>query len=822
MNPRSAHALLAGLLLSVCLPAAAGANAPSTPDPLAYSQVIQPFLDNYCFDCHNTDTRKGDINLEDLVDVGRADHDGRRIWELVHRQLRAGAMPPDREDQPTPEERAEVVSHLRQRLTHIDLSKPVDSGRVTARRFNRTEYDNTIHDLFGIRLSVANTFPGDDVGYGFDNIGDVHSVSPLRLQLFLEAAETVSDFLLNTGRRLEMNRNEQGVFFDRIKVVKSSDAGVVLDQKGWMSVEYETPLPGTYELSIRAWGLMPDSVFKARQIDELNGWPQFPNAFQPGDSEPIVPLEVWVDGQLVDTLHIAQGLSSTDWKTYTTNRFPLGMGPHQVTFKLGTPATLTGEARDAWIADPPRLGVKEARMTGPHAVDRSALSPLHRRLIEIRPGPDRPPAAAAREILAELLPRAFRRPAAPGEIESFVGLMESLLANGESFESALDGALQAILVSPHFLYRLELGPDATAPDRIRPVGDYALASRLSYFLWNSMPDDTLFALAAEGRLDNDDVLRAQVARLLADPRAVAFKEGFFRQWLDLRKLRTLSIDKARFPVFTEDLRADVEQETLLFIGSIIAENRSVQDLLRADHTFVNDALAELYGLPLAEAEKKEKDRSFRRVSLEGLPRRGLLTQPSILMLTSYPNRTSPTKRGNWILEAILGDEPPPPPANVPQLEEAVANSAALPLREQLELHRTNQTCASCHATMDPIGLGLENFDAIGRWRTTDAGAPINASGVLPDGNKFDGPLELLGLLQERDEDFVRCFTQKLLTFALGRGLEFYDRVAVDEILARTQAGDHRILDIVTEAVLSRPFRLTRGDPVHPPLTATHP
>jgi len=243
VNPRSAPALLAGLLLSAVLAVSAGANAPSAPDPLAFQRVIQPFFDTYCLDCHHPDRRKGDVNLEDLIDVGQANHEGRRTWEMVYRQLRAGAMPPDGESQPTPEERAELVSLLHQRLSHIDRSKPVDSGRVTARRFNRTEYDNTIRDLFGIRLSVANTFPGDDVGYGFDNIGDVHSVSPLRLQRFLEAAETVSSFLLNTGRRLEMNRNEQGVFFDRIKVVKSSDAGVVLDQKGWMSVEYETPLP---------------------------------------------------------------------------------------------------------------------------------------------------------------------------------------------------------------------------------------------------------------------------------------------------------------------------------------------------------------------------------------------------------------------------------------------------------------------------------------------------------------------------------------------------------------------------------------------------
>ena len=790
------------------------------PDPALFDHGIQPFLDHFCYDCHDTFERKGDVDLESLVDIPHAAPDQRRVWEAVFKQVRAGAMPPDDAVQPAAAERNALVDALEHRLSYVDPARAQDPGRVTARRFNRQEYDNTIRDLFGVRLSLGNSFPTDDVGYGFDNIGDVHTTSPLRLQRYLEAAETITDFLFQTGRRTELNRNEQAVFFDRHDIVKSSDAGVVLDHRGRATVTYDAPLPGTYTLHIHAWGLMPDSVFKARAIDELNAWPEIPNAFTPGEPEPEVRLEVWVDGNRVDSLAIRQGAGSRDWRAYSTT-FPVTMGVHEVAFRLGVPDLPDGPARETWLADPPRVGVREARLEGPFNVDFAALSPLHRLLLETRPGPGLMPHDAADRVFSQLLPRAFRRPVADAERRTYTELVLRLLDQGEPFPSALAGGVQAALISPHFLYRLDHGPDAADPARIRPVGDHALASRLSYFLWASMPDDTLFELAAAGRLHEPDELARQVRRLLEDDRAVAFKEGFFRQWLDLRKLRQLSIDRATFPAFTEDLRADVETETLRFIRAIIDENRPIQELLTADYTYLNDALAKLYGLPVPE---KSNDRTFRRVSLADLPRRGLLTQPSILMLTSYPNRTSPTKRGNWILEAILGDEPPPPPANVPQLEEAAANHAALPLREQLVLHRTNQTCASCHATMDPIGLGLENFDAIGRWRTEDAGLPINASGELPGGVTFDGPLELLGILNEREQDFAAAFTSKLLTYALGRGLEFYDRVAVDEILRDAAPTDHRIIDLVTAVVQSRPFRFTRGDePAAVPFASTpHP
>ncbi len=796
------------LLFSVLHLNAASVALETPPVPELFVKDIQPFLDNYCYDCHSSDLRKGDVDLEELVDVAEGDLHQRRVWEIVFKQLRAGAMPPDDEFQPTADERAKLVDILEHRLSYVDPTRAQDPGRVTARRFNRTEYDHTIRDLFGIRLTLGNSFPSDDVGYGFDNIGDVHSTSPLRLQRYLEAAETITNFLFQTGQSTEINRNEQAVFFDRYDIVKSSDAGVVLDHRSRATVDYDVPLPGSYTLHINAWGLMPDSIFKARSIDELTGWPEFPNAFRPNeDDEPEVLLEVWVDGSRVDSIPIHQGENSRDWHPYPST-FSTSMGVHEIAFRLGVPDHLTGEAREAWLADPPRVGVREARLEGPFTVDRAALSPLHQLLLNSRPTTGFPPAAAANAVFETFLPRAFRRPVPAQERRAFVNFVLDLLEQGESFPSALAGGVQAALISPHFLYRLDAVPEEREPDRVRPVGDYALASRLSYFLWASMPDDTLFTLAAAGRLDQEAELARQVTRMLNSPRATAFKEGFFRQWLDLRKLRLLTIDRGKFPVFTEDLRADVETETLLFIRAIIDDNRPLQDLLTADFTFVNDPLARLYGMP---REESAKDLTFRRVSLTDLPRRGLLTQPSILMLTSYPNRTSPTKRGNWILEAILGDEPPPPPPNVPQLETAAANHADLPLREQLELHRTNQTCASCHATMDPIGLGLENFDAVGRWRSDDAGAPIDASGVLPGGVAFDGPLELLAILNERSDDFATCFTRKLLTYALGRGLEFYDRIAVDDILQATAAHDHRIQDVVTAVVQSRPFRLTRDE-----------
>jgi len=778
--------------------------ASNTSDSLDFNGEVVPFVESYCIDCHASDVRKGETTLEGLSNVGEIFAE-RKTWENAYEHLKIGAMPPDDEFQPSDEERASIVNWLHERLTYVDTSKPINPGRVTVRRLNKTEYDNTIQDLFGINLSLANTFPGDNVGYGFDNIGDVHTVSPLRMERFLEAAEKVSDFLVNTGKKIELNHNEQTPFFERTNF-KASDAGTVIDQKGSMKGDYETPLPGEYELRIQAFALMPVSVLKETGVDFEQTWPEHLNAWSPGEPQPQVNMQVLINGKVVDEIPIEQVETSRALKSYTT-RFHVPMGVQQIAFALGDPKGLSEEALVAWKTNQPRLGVREARLVGPYSVNLEELHPLHRLLVTTKPGPNQTVEAATRKILIPVAERAFRRPLKKEEADKLARFSLSQIETSKSFEEAIQAGLEAILVSPHFLYRFNMSAESLDPNAVTPIDDFAIASRLSYFLWGSMPDETLFDLAKRGLLKNDETLREQVARMIEQPRASHFKSEFFRQWLDLRKLRGLVIDGDLFKEFNLDLKKDVETETLMFVESIIRENGSVLDMLRGNYTFINERIAKVYGI--SDFQGKE----FKRVSLKGMPRRGILTQPSILMLTSYPNRTSPTKRGNWILESILGDEPPDPPANIPSLEEAQASSPDLTLREHLELHRTNKTCASCHAVMDPIGLGLENFNAIGQWRVTDAGLPVNASGKLPDGSSFEDPLELLDILMAREEDFVENFTRKLMTFALGRGLEYYDRIAVEKILAYTEDENYRVVDIATAIVLSRPFRYQRGDPL---------
>ncbi len=771
----------------------------------SYRGALQ-FIDYYCIDCHASDVRKGEIDFEGLPEITDASFMDRDRWVRMFEQLKVSAMPPDDELQPTDEERAQVVEWLDERLHFVDTSKPVDPGRVTARRLNKTEYDHTIQDLFGINLSVSNMFPGDDVGYGFDNIGDVHTVSPLRLERFLEAAERISGYVMNAGQRVEMNRNEQAVFFDRHNRYGSSDAGFSFAPDGYCEVDFEFPFPGEYEIRVDAWGIMPDSVFKERNVDDSVFWPEHANAYEEGDEQPLVPLSIKLSGEPIFLQQIDQGLSSTDFKAYKT-RFKATMGVHRLTFNLITPEGLSDEEREAWEADPPRVGIRQARIVGPYSADFEKLDTFHQFLLATEPSEQVSVREAATTIVENLLERAYRRPATKKEIRSLSRLMERQVASGLSFKMAVESAIQVALVSPHFLYRLDMGPKDKDPDFIRPLGDFALASRLSYFLWSSAPDRELLELASGGKLNDDEVLRQQVARMLEDRRSKRFVPGFFRQWLDLRKLNGLIFSEEHFKEFEDDHKKAVETETLMFVESLLRDNGSLLDMIQAKYTFMNERVAELYGMEGIEGNE------FRRVSLEGTRRQGLLTQPSVLMLTSYPDRTSPTKRGNWILEAIMGEEPPEAPANVPALEEAAEASGGGSLRDHLELHRTNKTCASCHAMMDPIGIGLENFDAIGRWREKDGEYDIDPSGVLPGGETFETPEELLEILAGREEDFARRFTEKLMTYSLGRGLEYYDRIAVDSILEKTKENNYRIVEIMTEVVLSRPFRLSRGVPI---------
>jgi len=415
---------------------------------------------------------------------------------------------------------------------------------------------------------------------------------------------------------------------------------------------------------------------------------------------------------------------------------------------------------------------------------------------------DLPPREAAREIVARFANRAFRRPARPEEVERLLKLYDRAEKEGERFENCVRLAFEGALVWPAFLFRVELDPPGVEPGTSYPVGEYELASRLSYFLWSSMPDDELFALAARGQLRRD--LDAQMRRMLSDPKSAAFVQDFTGQWLTARKLAYVAPDSKEFPGFDEELRSAMVRETELFCAAILRENRSILDLIDADFSFVNGRLAKLYGIEGVTGPE------FRRVKLP--PNRGgVLTQAGVLTLTSNPTRTSPVKRGKWVLEQILGTPPPPPPPDVPSLPEAKQMTGSL--RKVMEQHRENALCASCHQRMDPIGFAFENYDAIGAWREKDGGFAIDASGVLPRGQSFRGPAELKVILKDKKDQFSRCLTEKLLTYALGRGLEYYDRCAVDEIMEALEKDDYRFSALITGVIKSGPFqkRITRGD-----------
>ncbi len=620
--------LIAWLLASA---SAASGQEPELSDAY-FGERIAPLIEQYCGDCHAGQEAEAGIRLDrsDSLDKVRQE---RSIWLKVLGQLQASAMPPSDADQPTAEERELLRVWIDRAVNSVDCSGPVSPGRVTLRRLNRHEYRNTIRDLLGIDYAPAADFPADDVGYGFDHIGDVLSLPTILMEKYLAAAEEISRQAL-------------------------ADA-----------------------------------------------------SSEPQDAQQRLP---------------------------------------------------------------------------------------RRPIILRRPGEEWTPQAAAAANLAPLAAAAFRRPVTDAEVARLAQLVAQAVDDGESFEAGMQLALQAILISPHFLFRVELDPEGDA--ETRQLNDHELAVRLSYFLWSTMPDAELFDAAREGRLQDLSELEQQVRRMLADPKSQALIENFAGQWLQLRNLDTLTFDPARFPGCDAQLLADMREETLQFFAALVREDQSLLRLLDADFTFVNQRLAAHYGLAGVTGNE------FRRVSLQGTPRAGILTHASVLAVTSNPSRTSPVKRGKFVLDNLLGAPPPPAPANVPQLDDA--NRALTgTLRQRLEQHRADPGCASCHQLMDPIGFALEHFDAVGRYRTTDAGQPIDASGALPSGDQFSGLDELRGLLlAKRRDDVARCLVEKMLVYALGRGLEYYDQCAVNNIRQALEQDDYRFSRLVLGVVQSQPFQ----------------
>lgn len=768
-----------------------------------FEQKVLPMVERYCMDCHDAATAEGDFDLEPFLTRG-AMLANRKPWEKVLKQLKADAMPPDGKKRPEAAEREAAVAWLERALTHVDTSKPVPPGRVTARRLNRTEYNHTIRDLFGVSLKLADEFVEDDVGYGFDNIGDVLSISPLRMEQYLNAAEQLTAILFGKTESPPYDEFSEAVFFKFNKGPRNqSDRGWELVPGAETWLDFELPAPGEYEIKLYAWG-----VEKPEEKDRSNNerWLEKDYPLDP-KARPVVEATLLCDDQLIGHVPVQPGNGTTASRQVHTLRFTAQAGVHTIRVHHRFPREFTPEQIAAHLEKPllaPRLGVRRVALRGPLTFGAATLAPAHEAMLRIRPGDGLSEVQAAEKILRAIGDRAFRRPLKTDELSDLLRFVETRRKAGDDFERAIELAVQTLLVSPKFLFRLDNVELRAGEGDIAPLGDHAMASRLSFFLWASMPDDELLALAAKGALHEPQTLATQVERLLADPRGAAFIEVFFGQWLDLRKVPEVTMDRGTFKTFSTELKDDLRRETTMFVESIVRGNRPALELLTADYSFLNGRLAAFYGIPGI-----DKKAEFQRVSLRGRQRQGVLTQGSLLMLTSYPNRTSPTRRGAWILENILGEEPPPPPPNVPELEQTRTAAPNLSLREQLVQHRVNPTCVSCHRTMDAIGFGLENFDGIGKWRDTDQGKPIDASGDLPGGKAFKTPQELIGILARRDEDFVRHLGAKLLTFALGRGVEYYDRVALDEIIRKTRPDGFRFRDLVREVALSRPFRFTQ-------------
>ncbi len=770
MRPKILRTIVPGFVCALlCAEARAQASksAPPVASPSNYPAQVLPILAKYCVSCHGPIKPKHGLNLAAFTTEAAALKD-LKTWEKVLENVEGGSMPPDDHPQLSEAESKQFAQYLQSLLSKANCSIAQDPGRVTLRRLNREEYNNTIRDLVGVDSRPADDFPSDDVGYGFDNVGDVLTLPPLLMEKYLAAAESIAEqaILADDQPRGPTRR------FRAESVAKSGSGNVHGDTGFWMmatnaevGVDGVFPRSGTYILRARAFGQ------------------------QAGKDLP--RLEFLVDGKPVAGFEVK---GEEDAPAVFEARVKLDRPAHRLA------AAFTNDAWYPDVPDPRRrdrnLAVEYLEVVGPIYSLPHNLPDSHKKIIFRRPT-HLNRREVAREILAKFATRAFRRPATPAEVDRLVALVDLALKDGDRFERGIQVAVQAVLVSPHFLFRVELD---TRPGAPRTLTDLELASRLSYFLWSSMPDDELLALASKRQLRAGNNLDAQVARMLRDPKARALVENFSGQWLQTRNLKLANPDRGRYGKFDEPLRRAMEKEVEHFFAAIVHDDRPISDFLHADYTFLNERLAKHYGIEGVTGDQ------FRRVSLTDPRRGGVVTMASTLTVTSNPTRTSPVKRGKWILEEILGMPPPPPPPNVADLADDKKEMARGTLRVRMEQHRADPNCASCHARMDPLGFGLENFDAIGSWRDQDGKFPVDASGTLPDGRSFTGPAELKAVLLTKIKPFSRCLTEKLMTYALGRGLEYPDRCAVEKIADSVLADGGRFSKLISAIVHSDPFQ----------------
>ena len=809
---RPAAAFVTGLALALyasAAPAAAqapsaaavsvqpAAQAPTEPPAGTDASMWRAVLDRYCVTCHNERLLTGNLALDDIgMEHVGADAE---VWEKVLQKLRTQAMPPPRRPRPDAETYGAFATWLETALDRAAAAEP-NPGRPTIHRLNRLEYTNAIRDLLDLEIDTATMLPGDDLAFGFDNNADILTVAPGLLERYMSSARRIARLAVG-----DPSIEADAVRYPLSSLLVQDDRmgeDLPFGSRGGAAVRHHFPLDGEYLVRI---GLQDSGRREPQEIDvrvdgvrrallRVGNWPE---GADPGAARVVDPGE-----PLLVRFPARAGTHVVSVSFTKRTAVTEGMAPSRL--PIWTFSTGRGYVQ--------RMALESVAVEGPFSPDTIGRGPdgegeaaSRRRIFVCRPETAAQEGPCADEILGTLARRAFRRPVDELDLDLLRGFYGEGRAEG-SFDAGIQRALESILVDPEFLFRIERDPAGVEPASPYRLSDLELASRLSFFLWSSIPDDELLDAAAARRLRDPAVLERQVGRMLADEKAGVLVSSFAAQWLHLRRMRTVTPDVNAFPGFDENLRDALVRETELFVESQMREDRSVVDLLSADYTFVNERLARHYGIPNVYGSR------FRRVALRGEERRGLLGHGSVLTVTSLATRTSPVVRGKWVLENILGTPPPPPPPDVPDLPERADDGTVTSLRARLEAHRANPVCSNCHARMDPLGFALENFDAVGKWRDTGvAGTPIDPSGTLPDGTAFEGFPDLRDILLERREEFVTTVAEKLLTYALGRGVEYYDRPAIRAIVREAAANDYRWSSLILGVARSLPFQMRRSD-----------
>ena len=768
--PQSKTATTPAKSATAAKPAAAAAKA-GGPTQAAYDKAVKPLFESTCAMCHSAGVASGGLNIEQFATVDSL-ASGREEWDKILHRLQAGEMPPKEipQSDETKAQIASAVTFAKGEFQRADALVKPDPGRVTARRLNRSEYTNTIRDLLAVDFRADRSFPTDDSGEGFDNIGDILTVSPLLMDKYISAARAISARAIGAdplpAKPIEIE------YSTRLKNIRRLDYS---DVEATHRVDFDAE----YDIRIGLPGQ------------------------RAADAKPVT-IGLWMDGKQLTTIQAETKPSGlTYFNPYSEEHMKVYLPAGDHVFRIGfinDDFVKTLDDKTAY-SDKANKFISSMFFVGPYPSKVEKESRKKILICDPATGP-----VCVDKIISTLARRAYRRPVTKTEVAGLTHFVAVAKADGRTPEQGIQLAIQAMLVSPHFLFHIEHDTNPTDVNAVHKVSDIELANRLSYFLWSSMPDEELQTLGEMNKLSQPGVLDAQMKRMLADPKASAMAENFAGQWLEIRNLDNIKPDPGKFPAWTPELRDAFKTETRMFFDNMLRENRPIGEFLNARYSYLNEFLAKYYGI------NDVKGPEFRRVDLKTEERGGILSQGSVLAVSSYPSRTSVVIRGKYILNNILGTPPPPPPPDVPPLDESTVGTA-MSLRQQMEKHRANAVCASCHSRMDPLGFGLENYDAIGKWRTADGKFPVDSSGVLPSGKSFSTPLQMREILTGMQADFARCLTEKMMVYALGRGLKPYDKRTVAAVDDKLAASGYGFQTLVSEIVHSLPFQERRGEEV---------